>query len=963
MNNGTKQSAEQARQLGDFLREEVYPRLTPDQVFTHDAHQWHKSNGKWQGGCPWHKSKSGTSFYVETDSLLWRCPACQIGGGPVEYLHRLGGGNGSPRGKGFVDLVRRLAEMAGVEFPELELTEDQRERMRKREARCAILETAVAHCEGVLWSGAGEAARAYLHTRGFTDDAIRDLRLGLYDSAAKVGRALEAKGYSRQDAKDSAVVLRRMEGYITFPWHDDAGRLLTIYGTWQDKTPPEGTPKKMALPNPGGRTDPWEHTKHSAYLYDRARRAGHKELVLVEGITDAAVAHAHGDNRVIACVGAELSRGQVETLARHKVALVTICLDPDKAGENGISSCVRQLIAAGITPYVAPQLPDGLDPDDFILRHGIDAWKAHVAGAVHAYRHVARQLVAAHKPADGWTDRTQDAAVAAAVAYAAEQPAERREEVERHLLAEVSAGTGASLDGLRERAGGQKKGTPAASLNGHASGPATDLTSAAANGGAGGEPPNAADQSVAGALHLTDLGNARRLVERHGHDLRYCHPWKTWLVWDDRLWAEDTTAEAVRRVKDTQGEFYRRAAEQLQAAVGFGDEGRRAELARLADTLKHALRWEDAKRVANCLELARSEPGVPVLPAQLDANPFLLNCANGTLDLRTGRLREHRQEDYITKLCPVAYDPGAACPLWEHFLARILSNNVDLIDYLQRVAGYCLTGDVSEQCLWFLYGTGANGKSTFLLTLLAMLGDGYSIQAVSDLLMVKKHDAHPTERADLFGIRLAATIETEEGTRVAEALMKQVTGGDKIRARKMRQDFFQFSPTHKIFLAANHKPVVRGTDHAVWRRIKLVPFTVTIPDTEKDKQLPEKLKAELPGILAWAVRGCLAWQEFGLAEPEEVRQATSAYQAEQDSVHGFLEDRCCRLLEARVKASVLLEAYLEWSGDRLMTPQAFRQRLNDKGFKSKRGHGGAYYYRGVGLIPEGQEDDPEGDFG
>jgi putative DNA primase/helicase len=277
-----------------------------------------------------------------------------------------------------------------------------------------------------------------------------------------------------------------------------------------------------------------------------------------------------------------------------------------------------------------------------------------------------------------------------------------------------------------------------------------------------------------------------------------------------------------------------------------------------------------------------------------------------------------------------------------------MGNSLNMVQYLQRVVGYGLTGDVSEQCLWFCHGTGANGKSTFLLTLLELFGD-YAMQAVSELLMVKNHEAHPTERADLFGKRFVATIETEQGKRLAESLMKQLTGGDKVRARRMRQDFFEFAPTHKLFLAANHKPVVQGTDLAVWRRIKLVPFTVTIPEDERDKKLSQKLKMELPGILNWAIRGCLDWQANGLQEPQEVTHATKTYQAEQDTVQGFLDQFCLFHREAKVRTSALHEAYVQWSGDKLMTSRAFGDRLREKGYESKPGHGNNYYWHGIGL--------------
>ncbi len=476
-----------------------------------------------------------------------------------------------------------------------------------------------------------------------------------------------------------------------------------------------------------------------------------------------------------------------------------------------------------------------------------------------------------------------------------------------------------------------------------------------ANGRAGDASGNDHGRSVEGERaedrddeHLTDTGNARRVVARHGRDLRYCHPWKCFLVWDGKRWCEDQTAEAVRRVKRTQADFYRRAARQLHDLGDVGDDpARKVQAARLAAELKHALKWEEAGRIAACLELVKSETGVPVLPEQLDCDPYLLNVENGTIDLRAGRLREHRREDLITKLAPVAYDPAAGCPLWLRFLRRIMADNDSLIRYLQRVVGYCLTGDVSEQTLWFLHGSGQNGKSTFLGVLLDMLGD-YGTQAVGELLMAKDHESHPTERADLFGRRLVATIETEEGKRMAEALMKQLTGADRIKARRLYKDFFEFKPTHKLLLAANHKPTIRGTDFAVWRRIKLVPFTVTIPDGEKDKTLPAKLRAELPGVLAWAVQGCREWGDGGMDEPEEVRQATAEYQAEQDSVKEFLHTCCVLMRDARIKASVLHTAYIDWSGDKLMNPKAFWQRMKDNGYESKRQGTGSFYH-GIGL--------------
>jgi P4 family phage/plasmid primase-like protien len=464
------------------------------------------------------------------------------------------------------------------------------------------------------------------------------------------------------------------------------------------------------------------------------------------------------------------------------------------------------------------------------------------------------------------------------------------------------------------------------------------------------EPPAATDAnpSQQGDIHTTDRGHAKRVVKRHGADLHYAHPWKSWLIWDGRRWAEDQTGEAVRRVKETQDWLYKWAAAKLKELNALPeDDPKKQALPAIRTILVDCLKWEDQRDINRCLESARSEPSIPVLPADLDRDPWLFNVVNGTIDLRTGQLREHRREDLISKLAPVKFDPKATCPLWERSLNRWMDGNANLTAYLQRLVGYCLTADVSEQCLWFFYGKGANGKTTFLTTNLAMLGD-YGMQAVSDLLMVKRNESHPTERADLFGRRFVATIETEEGKRLAEALMKQITGGDSIRARKLFKDFFEFPPTHKIVLAANHKPVIQGTDHGVWRRIKLVPFVVTISEEAKDKHLPEKLKAEASGILNWAIQGCVAWQQNGLGEPDEVRQATADYQSEQDMVAKFLSECCIVQRDARVKVSALFEAYGRWSGDKFMTQPTFNERLRAKGFDSQRSKNG-FFWHGLAL--------------
>jgi P4 family phage/plasmid primase-like protien len=438
-------------------------------------------------------------------------------------------------------------------------------------------------------------------------------------------------------------------------------------------------------------------------------------------------------------------------------------------------------------------------------------------------------------------------------------------------------------------------------------------------------------------FNRTDQGNAERLVNRHGSDLLHVEAWGRWLVWDGTRWQFDDTNEVFRRAKETVKTMYHEA-----------DPGNGAPID--GELSKHALRSESAPRIRDMISLAKSEPGIAARTSDFDRDLWPLNCENGTLDLRTGKLREHRREDRITKTAGTRYESDADAPTWEAFLERVLPS-VSLRGFVQRLCGYALTGDVSEQILPFLYGTGANGKSTLVNTVLAVMGD-YGQQAAPDLLLAKK-GSHPTELADLFGARFVASVEVEDGRRMAEGLVKQLTGGERIRARYMRQDFWEFDPTHKVFLVANHKPEVRGTDHAIWRRIKMVPFDVTIPNSEKDERLPEKLRDEMPGILAWMVRGCLDWQAEGLGEPDEVRAATEGYRAEMDVLASFIGDRCVVHERASVLATPLYEAYRGWceeNGEQPAKQTKFGRSLRERGFEKALESGTRRkMWRGIGL--------------
>ena len=447
--------------------------------------------------------------------------------------------------------------------------------------------------------------------------------------------------------------------------------------------------------------------------------------------------------------------------------------------------------------------------------------------------------------------------------------------------------------------------------------------------------------------HLTDLGNAQRLVALHGTDLHYCHPWKRWLIWDGTRWKVDDTAEIERRARDTIRKiFFETASEE--------DPDIRKKLC------SHALASESAYKLKAMTALAASEAAVPILPSDLDSDGWLLNCRNGTLDLRTGELSNHNRANLITKILPVEYNPLADCPMWNDFLQQIMNRNTALIDFLQRAVGYTLTGDITEQCLFILYGSGSNGKTTFIETLMALIAD-YAIKTPSESLMLKHGDSIPNDIARLKGARMVAACEAELGRRFAESLLKQLTGGDVITARFLHQEFFDFTPCCKIWFATNHRPIIKGSDYAIWRRLRLIPFNVTIPEDDQDKGLPVKLLKELPGILTWAVEGCCKWQEKGLGPPDEVRIATAQYRDEMDTLGAFISDCCIISAEATAQATPLYNAYCKWSndhGEQQMTSTAFGRQLSERGHEKRKDTKGKKltHYYGLGLIDESRKD-------
>jgi putative DNA primase/helicase len=445
--------------------------------------------------------------------------------------------------------------------------------------------------------------------------------------------------------------------------------------------------------------------------------------------------------------------------------------------------------------------------------------------------------------------------------------------------------------------------------------------------------------------HPTDSGNAQRLVDAYGHLLRHVPEQKAWYAWDGRCWKRDIAGQVY--------EYAKKVAVLIEvenaARAKPEDQSARAK----DESWKQVRYVESATGIRAMVQLAMSIDAV-VLPAdQFDRYAWILNLQNGMLDLKTGQLLQPDPYYFQTKLAPVKFDPEAQCPLWMTFLNRILAGNAGLMQFLQRLVGLSLTADASEQLVFFLYGMGANGKSTFVSVVSALLGD-YAVTTPPETFLAKYRGSNTNDIARMKGARCVTTVEMDGKGMLTESLIKRLTGGDRNVARFLYQEFIEFDSTFKLLFVTNHKPKIVGTEHATWRRIRLIPFTVEIPEPERDKDFTEKLKAELPGILNWALKGCLDWQREGLGVPVEVEEATREYREEMDVVAQFLAEICVLGPELKVTAKELYGAYVDWCkgySEEPLSRQTLAPRLKERGFHSRRdGPKGSTCWHGLGLL-------------
>lgn len=934
--------------------------------------------------CPHHASISHTSLHIWLDKQGWYCHGCGVGGDVLQLVEFVQSGMVTRGLTGAMPDSHRaardwLAAKVGLAplshcgmSPEDVARIEQRRAQTLRAWECLTALTACYH-ERLL---ADADAMDWLQKQyTFGRDVIEGFHLGFARNEG-VADALLAQGFTLRDLYASGafrphpqhdeVPLPTFEGRMIFPYLSK-GHTVYLIGRktpWTPDTPYEQSKyKKLPVHDEKERPYVAEGIDNSV-LYNEDLIASRPERVIItEGITDCITLLHHGFP-AISPVTVNIRQADWERLIDQlkQVREVILCQDNEisEAGWKGALRTAHHLTLARLHARIA-QLP--LDPaqdtarQTLIERFGwqpgegkaalddrlktrpaadrvaaqllVEAAKQDVCGyfvAGHTADDFRRVLDAARTPLEYAIESIPDGALTPPMLRDIVSP----------ILAEIGGLHTLEQTPLLKRL--QEK-------LGKDNAPLTDLRRAMREEEKRkhtkiSHPPTPSVDDTA-PPPMTDLGNAERLIRQHGEKLLFCTTSRAWLTWDDRRWTGDDR-EASRRIAHETA----RSILKLEAASAADQSSRDA-------WIDWQRKSESASATNNMLQQA-----VPYLamPARaFDTDPWLLNVRNGTLDLRTGELRAHRREDLIRKLVPADYDPEATAPLWGQFLYRIFDGDLAMIEYIQRAVGYTLTGDVSSQCLFFMYGqTGANGKSTFVETIMALLGD-YTQKAPTEMLMRKSAGANnvPNDLASLQGARMVVTSEVDAGHRFSESRVKDITGGDTITARFLYGEYFRFAPTHKLWIYGNHKPGVSANDHGFWRRVHLIPFTVQIPEHERVKNFTEQLRPQFPGILAWAVRGCQAWLEHDqrLDPPACIREAVEEYRSDMDKLAQFFAEYCHILPGVEAQAKVLYDRYVTWcehNHERALSNTAFGRELTARGFTAQRRRE-AIYRQGIAL--------------
>jgi putative DNA primase/helicase len=460
-------------------------------------------------------------------------------------------------------------------------------------------------------------------------------------------------------------------------------------------------------------------------------------------------------------------------------------------------------------------------------------------------------------------------------------------------------------------------------------------------------------EAIANFVNYNDMWNAEYFIKDHGENVRFCNG--LWYIWNGSMWQEDKLNKIHQLSKNTlknMEQNYLPSIEDEKQCYTF---------------IEHLRQSGNKIKKYNMIELAKDEEGISILPETLNQDIWLLNLNNGTFNLSKDNftLKPHNKKDYITKKIDINYNQDAKCELWLKFLNKIFNNNQDVIKFVQKSLGYSLTGSTQEQCLFILHGEGSNGKSTFIDTIEKIMGE-YAKNTPPETLMTKisTNNASP-DICRMKGVRFIPSVETEEDKTFSEVLLKQLTGNDTISARKLYQDFESFKIEGKYWIACNHKPNIRGTDNAIWRRIRTIPFNVTIADNEKDKDFANKLLREKEGILNWIIQGCKLWHLEGLEPVEDIKNATNEYRNEQDIINAFI-DECCVIGSDKytINVSDFYKAYKDWcenNGEIPISGNKLAKKMKQRKFEKKRNSSGLsrfkWFYEGIGINkPEDEED-------
>ncbi|NJM90286.1 MAG: DNA primase [Hydrococcus sp. RU_2_2] len=773
--------------------EEAIARLSAEEIYNLYAHNFVGDRSLKLRGCPpFRESKSGTSFTVFGDQGFFDA-GDGFSGTPADYIHSMKVGRWErAKGRDFVEAVRSLCDRAGIDFPERTLAPEQIEKAERWERRRALIGAAMEYCTQVLWTDAGIAARQYLvEERGLNEDCLKNLQLGFYRHRSDVIAALKARGFSREEISESGLGAKKWEGYITYPWHDERGRPLTIYGRYYQKTPPNGQPKTLALPGVS--------TKRSPLYLDRAIAQGHKELIFVEGVNDAALLQALGETRVVSGVAASFSNEQIDSLKRHRIEKIYHLGDPDGGGIGGTHSNLMRLMREGISVYVPPTLPDSLDPDEYVIEYGIDAFKKLIEASEHGFRWFAKQIISKHGTD---TDGAILKILEGSIAFARSVPNVQSLELETFFYGEIRYQLGEfDAEAFKQKLEAQINKSPS---------------------------------SVSASQNLpswaaSDL--SKWLAERYRPQLAWNTQFEEWYRYEG----------THKGVWNQEPKYY-----VWQLII--------AELETLADL--HQAHHPKGKRpsfshsmVTGIENLMKAHLAVRVWDEEKGLLPF----ANGVLDLGAKNFFAHAPGHRLTWCLPYDYNPFVTCEPIQKWLLEMTNGDAVTISFIRAHLNAILLGRTEIQTFLELLGPGGTGKGTLTRLATALVGDR---NTVSTTLRNLEENRFDTSR--LMGAKLVIITDADKyGGEVS--VLKALTGGDKLRfEQKFKQPLDGFYPDCRVLICANEAPQSCDYTSGLSRRRQTLYLNNKIPLSEQRNLL--KLDSQgVSGELAPYLSGLVNW--------------------------------------------------------------------------------------------------------